>query len=190
MTPIFMRIWLMKITSVLARLQAGQLVAHFALDFGARRQRGDRVDDDAIDAARAHQHVRDFEALFAGVGLRDQQVRHVHAELCGIAGVQRVFRVDVGGDAAGLLDFGDDVQAQRGLAGRLRPVDLHHPAARQAADAQSDIEAQRAGGNGLNVIDRQSFAHLHDGALAELFFDLGQGGLECLALVLVHFLLP
>jgi hypothetical protein len=47
------------------------------------------------------------------------------------------------------------VQAQRGLAGRLRSVDLDHPAARQAADAEGDIEPERAGGNGLDVVDCQ-----------------------------------
>ena len=91
MTPIFIRIWLMKMTSVLARLmfagelaqrlahqprlQAGQLIAHLAFDFGLGHQRRDRVDDDHVDAARAHQHVGDFEALLAGVGLRDQASR-------------------------------------------------------------------------------------------------------------------
>jgi hypothetical protein len=45
-----------------AGLQAGQLVAHLTLDFGLRHQRGDRVDDDHVDAAGAHQHVGDFQA--------------------------------------------------------------------------------------------------------------------------------
>jgi hypothetical protein len=167
MTPIFMRIWLMKMTSVLvrlmlagelaqrlahqARLQAGQLVAHLALDLGLGRQRGDRVDDDDVDAAGAHQHVGDLERLLAGVGLRDQQVVDVDAELLGVARVERVLGVDEGGGAAELLHLGDDVQGQRGLAGGLRAVDLDHPAARQAADAERDVEAERAGGDGLDV---------------------------------------
>ena len=57
------------------RLQARQLVAHLAFDLGLRHERRDRVDDDDVDAARAHQHVGDFEPLLAGVGLRDQQSR-------------------------------------------------------------------------------------------------------------------
>src|SRR5574337_1751168 len=71
-----------------AGLQAGQLVAHFAFDFRLRGERGDRVDDDDVDAARAHQHVGDLERLLAGVGLRDQQVGDVHAELLGVADVE------------------------------------------------------------------------------------------------------
>jgi hypothetical protein len=35
-----------------------------------------------------------------------------------------VLGVDEGGDAAQVLSLGDDVQGERGLAGRLRPVDL------------------------------------------------------------------
>jgi hypothetical protein len=62
-TPIFMRIWLMKITSVLAleieavslrsawlirrACRPGSAVAHLAFDFGPRRQGRHRVDDDA-----------------------------------------------------------------------------------------------------------------------------------------------
>ncbi len=56
------------------RLQAGKLVAHLALDLGLGRQRGDRVDDEDIDGARTDQRVGDLERLFAGVGLRDQQI--------------------------------------------------------------------------------------------------------------------
>ena len=58
-----------------------------------------------------------------------------------------MFGVDIGGDAALLLDLGHDMQRQRGLAGGFRAVDLDHAAARQAADAERDVEAERAGGN-------------------------------------------
>ena len=54
-------------------------------------------------AARAHQHVGDLERLLAGVGLRDQQLADVDAELAGVDGVERVLGVDEGGGAAGLL---------------------------------------------------------------------------------------
>ena len=56
-------------------------VAHLAFDLGLGRERGDRVDDDDVDRARAHQHVGDLERLLAGVGLRDQQLVDVDAEL-------------------------------------------------------------------------------------------------------------
>ena len=51
-----------------------------------------------------------------------------------------------------LLHFGDDLQRQRGLARRLRAVDLDDAPARQAADAERDVEAERAGGDGLDVL--------------------------------------
>ena len=169
-TPIFMRIWLMKMTIVLvrldgagelaqrlaheARLQAGLRIAHLAFDLGLRRERGDRVDDDHVDRARAHQRVGDLERLLAGVGLRDQQVLQVDAELLRVLDVERVLGVDEGADAAALLRLGDDVERQRGLAGRLRAVDLDDAAARQAADAERDVEAERAGGDDLDVVDR------------------------------------
>ena len=192
----------MKMTSVLARLmlpvslrsawlirracRPGQLVAHLAFDFGLRHQRRDRVDDDDVDAAGAHQHVGDFERLLAGVRLRDEQVADIDAELAGVDRIERVFGVDEGGGAAGLLHLGDDLQAQRGLARGFRPVDLDDAAARQAADAERDVEPERAGRHDLQVVLDLGVAHLHDRALAELLFDLRQRGGERLAFVVVH----
>jgi hypothetical protein len=105
-------------------------VAHLALDLGARRQRGDRVDDDQIDRTGAHQRVGDLERLFAVVGLRHEQVVELDAEPPRILGVERVLGIDERAHAAGALRLGDRVQRQRGLARRLRAVDLDDAAAR------------------------------------------------------------
>ena len=173
MTPIFSRIWLRKISIVLlldtdagelaqrlahqARVQADMAVAHFALELGARHQGGDAVDHQHVHRARAHQRVADFQRLLAGVRLADQQIVHVHAELAGIGRVQRVFGVDERAGAAAFLRLGNGVQRQRGLARAFRPVDFHHPAARQAADAQRQVQAQRAGGDDLDLlVDRRA----------------------------------
>ena len=99
-----------------ARLQARQLVAHLAFDLGLGYQRRHRVDHDDVHAARAHEHVGDLEPLLAGVGLGDQQVAHVHAELAGVDRVERVLGVDVGRDPARFLHLGDDLKAQGRLA--------------------------------------------------------------------------
>jgi hypothetical protein len=102
----------------------------------------------------------------------------VDAELLGVADVERVFGVDEGAGAADTLHFGDDLQRERGLAARFRAVDLDHPAARQAADAERHVEAERAGGDDFDVFDDLAFTKAHDRALAELLFDLGQRGLQ------------
>ena len=64
----------------------------------------------------------------------------------------------------------------------LRAVDLDDPAARQAADAERDVERDRAGGDDL---DRRAglVAEAHDRALAELLLDLGERDLERLVAV-------
>jgi hypothetical protein len=62
-----------------ARVQAHLRFAHFAFDFSLGRERRDRVDDDHVHGAGAHQHVGDLERLLAGVRLRDQQVVDVDA---------------------------------------------------------------------------------------------------------------
>jgi hypothetical protein len=43
------------------------------------------------------------------------------------------------------------VQRERGLARAFRPVDLDDAALGQAADAERDVEAERAGGDRLDV---------------------------------------
>src|SRR5512135_873043 len=156
-----------------ARLQARQLVAHLTFDLGLGHQRRNRIDDDDVDASRADEHVGDLQPLLAGVGLRDQQVADVDAQLPCVDGIERVLGVDVGGGAACLLDLGDDLQAQRGLARGFRTVDLDDAAPRQATDAERDVEPERPGRHHLQVVLDLGIAHFHDRALAELLFDLG-----------------
>ena len=160
------------------RLQADGLVAHLALELGARRQRRHRVDGDEVDRAGAHEHVGDLQRLLAVVGLGDEQLVDVDADLLGVERVHRVLGVDEGADAAELLGLGDDVVHQRRLAGGLGAEDLDDPPARHPADAQREVEGQGAGGDGVDAHPRPRVAHAHDAALAELPFDLGQGALE------------
>ena len=156
------------------RLQADVALAHVTVDFSLGHQRRDRVDDDDIHRAGAHQCVTDFQRLLAGVGLRDIELVDIHAQRLGIDGIQRVLRVDEGRRAAHLLRLRDHVQRHGGLTGGFRPVDLDDASARHAADAQRNIQLQAAGGNGLHI-HGGLFAQLHDRALAELLFNRPQG---------------
>ena len=169
-----------------AGLQAHVRVAHFAFDFGFGGERGDRVDHHHVHAAGTHQHVGDFQRLFAGIGLRNQQVVDVDAEFLRIRRVKCVFSVDERRGAAEFLHFGDDLQRERRLAARLRAVDFDHPAAWQAANAQCDIEPQRSGRYRLNVARDIVVAKAHDRALAELLFDLPECCGKCLHFVFSH----
>ena len=121
--------------------------------------------------------------LLAGVRLRDQKVVDIDAELSRIDRVERMLRVDEGADAAALLRFGDGVERERRLAGGFRPVNLDHAAARQAADAERHVEADRAGGDGGDLHHLAVLAEAHDGALAERALDLRERGIERLRLV-------
>ena len=126
------------------RLDAHERVAHLAFDLGPRHEGRDGVDDDDVDAARADQRLGDLERLLAGVRLADQQLVHVDAAGPGIARVERVLDVDERGDAAARLGLGDDVLADGRLARRLRAEDLGDPAARDAADAERQVQGDRA----------------------------------------------
>ena len=50
-------------------LQSHLRVAHLAFDFRLRHQRGNRVDDDDIDSARADEHLDNLQRLLSVVGL-------------------------------------------------------------------------------------------------------------------------
>ena len=98
-----------------------------------------------------------------------------------------MLRVDEARDAAPLLDLRHHVQGDGGLTGRFRSVDLHHAALRHAAKSQSQIQAQRAGGNGLHVHAGGRITEFHDGALAVGLLDLGQCRCQCfLFCIVIH----
>src|SRR5579871_3314827 len=126
------------------RLQAWKLVAHLAFELGLRRQSGNRVDHHHIDAPGAYERVGDLERLLARVGLRDQKLIDIDAEFARIDRIERMLRIDIGDDSALLLRFGHRMESERGLAGRLRSVDFDDAPAREAADAERDIEPEGA----------------------------------------------
>ena len=161
-------------------LDAHEAVAHLAFDLGARHERGDRVDDDAVDAARADERLGDLERLLAGIGLADEELVDVDAAGPGVARIERVLDVDEGDDAAARLRLGQDVLADRRLARRLRAEDLGDPAARDAADAERQVERDRAG---RDRVEDELLARpeLHDRAAPELLLDRRQRGVDRLA---------
>ena len=147
-------------------------VAHVALDLRPGGQRRHGVHHHHVDGAGAHQCFADLKALLSGIRLGDEHGVDVHAQRTGIGGVKGVLGVDEGHLTAPLLGLGHDVQGQCGLAGGFRAVDLDDAPLGHAADAQRDVQRQRAGGDGLHH-DMGVFAQPHDGALAKVLFDLG-----------------
>jgi len=127
------------------RLHADALVAHLAFNLRARHERRHGVHNDNVQRAGAHKRFDDVQGLLAGVGLVDQKILDIHAELARILRIECMFGVDERGDAALLLGLRDHVQRQRRLARRLRPVDLKDTPARDTADAERDVERRRAG---------------------------------------------
>ena len=152
-------------------------VAHFALDLGAGHHGSHRVNDNGVDGAAAHQRFTDLQRLFAGVRLAHQQAVDVHTQSPGVHRVQRVLHVDKGHLAAGLLRLCQHMQRQGSFAAGFRAVNLDHAAAGHAAYPQRNIQRQAAGADGVHLHGHVG-AQLHHGALAELLFDLCQGGFQ------------
>ncbi|MNV55214.1 hypothetical protein D3C71_1474410 [compost metagenome] len=110
----------------------------------------------------------------------------MHPQFLGVLHIQRVFGIHKRAGTAQLLHLGNHLQRERGLARRFRAIDLDHTATGQAAHAQRDIEAQRAGGDNLDVLDHLTFTQAHDRALAKLLLDLGERSGQGLGLFGVH----
>src|ERR1700709_1347901 len=140
MTPIFIRSWLMKMTrhldleiepvsfrrdcdirracrptwlspispSISARGTKAATESMTRMSTAVERD-SDVRDADGVGAG---ERVGDLERLLAGIGLRDDEIVDVDAELAGVDRVERMLGVDEGGDSAGLLRLGDRVQAQ------------------------------------------------------------------------------
>src|SRR5664280_1126045 len=161
-----------------AGLQANMTVAHFAIEFGLGNQRSYRVHHQHVDCARAYQGLGDLQRLLAVIGLRDQQVVDVDTQLGRVDGVKRVLGIHEGRHAALLLRFPNYLQRDGGFARRLRPEDLDHASARKAADAQRRVKRDRSRGDHGDGDDRTLAPQLHDGAFAELLFDLSHGQVD------------
>ena len=157
-------------------------VPHLALDLGLGNQGGHRVHHDHVDRAAADQDLDDLERLLPRVWLADQQVVDLDADPRGVERVQGVLRVHERGYAPLLLRLGDHVQGDRRLAGRLRAVDLDHPAAGHAADAEREVERERAGRDDGDVSGGGDLTELHDRALAVAALDLLDRCAQCLVL--------
>jgi len=150
-------------------------IAHLAVQLGLGNQGGDGINDQHVDGAGAHESFGDLQCLLARVGLRNQQVVDVHAQFFGVGGVEGVLGIDKSGQAAQLLRLGDDLQADGRLARGFGAEDLADAAAGDAADAQSRVEADGAGGDHGNRDESFFGAETDNRPFSKLFFDLCKG---------------
>ncbi len=91
-------------------------VSHLSLDLRLGCEGGHRVYHHHIDGAGAHQHVGDFEGLFAGVRLGDQQLINIDPQLSGIVGIEGVLGINKSRRTALFLGFGQHMKSQCGFA--------------------------------------------------------------------------
>ena len=99
-----------------------------------------------------------------------------------------MFGIDIGRHAALLLNFGNHMQRQGGLARGFGAVNLDHAATRQPADAQRNIQAQRTGGNRVARQAQITRAQLHHRALAKSPIDLAERGFQRALAIRILFL--
>ena len=119
-----------------AGLEAHMGVAHLPFELGLGDEGGDRIDHDHVHRAAPDEDLGDLEALLAEIGLGDEEVVDVDADLGRVGRGEGVLGVDEGGLAAHPLGRGDDMEGEGRLPRRLRPVDLDDAAAGESPDAR------------------------------------------------------
>src|SRR5205823_340988 len=115
-----------------------------------------------------------------------EEVVEVDAQLLRVRGIERMLGIDKRGHAAKLLRLGNHLQGKRRLSGRLGSENLDDAAARNAADPEREVDADRAGRNRVDRLNRALLAQAHDRSFAELLLDLADGqidGLGALAIL-------
>src|SRR5215470_9348971 len=142
-------------------------VAHLALELGAGNEGCHRIDHQHVYRSGADKRVGNLERLLAGIGLGNQQFVDVDAELASVGRIEGMLGIDESAGPTSPLSFGDDMQSQGRFTGALWSVYLDDTAARQAADAKRDIEAERTGGDHLGIRRGLARSELHDRALAK-----------------------
>ena len=123
---------------------------------------GHRVDHHDVERVRADEHVGDLEGLLPRVGLGDQQLVDVDADLLRTPGPWRARR-RCRRRCRRCAGPRPPRHGQRGLAGGLGAVHLDDPASGQAADAEGEVEGRGPRRGGLHV-HGALLAHLHHGA--------------------------
>src|SRR5581483_6556369 len=129
-------------------------VPHFTIQFGLGDKGGNRIDYQDVDGAGADEGFGDFEGLLTVIGLRNQQVVDVDPQFFGVAGIQCMFGIDKGSHPTAFLSFGNDLEGDRGLAGRFGTKNLDYPPSWKPAYTQRCVARNRSGGNDGDRNDR------------------------------------
>ena len=154
-------------------------IAHFTFQLSPRDKSGHRINHQNINRARTHQCIGDLERLLARIGLGNQEIININAQLFGIGRIQRMLGINNRTGAPGLLRFSNNMQSQCGFTGTFRPVNFCNTPTGQPANAKANIQADRACRyRGNPVMELALAIKLHNRAFTECTFDLPQRGIK------------
>ena len=153
-------------------MQAYMGIAHVAVDLRLGDQGCHRVYNNDVNGAGPDHGLGDLQSLLTAVRLGNIEIVNIHADIFGIDRIQRVLGVNKAGDAAPFLHFRDHMQGHGRLTGGFRSVDLNDPASWNAAQSQSDIQAQGTGGRCFHFHHGRGISQFHHRAFAVLFLYL------------------
>src|SRR5690606_36198842 len=155
------------------RLQPNVRIPHLTLDLSPRHQRSHRIHHHHINRARPHQQLHDLKRLLTRIRLRHQQVLNVHTQRSRIHRIQRMLSINERSHTPNTLRLSHDMQSQRRLTPRLRPIHLNDPTPRHTTNPKRQIHRQRPRTDHTRPHElRRPRPQTHDRALTELPLDL------------------
>src|SRR5580698_9505625 len=160
MTPIFSRIWLMKMRQV-RDLATMPVSLRSAWDM---RRACKPIEGSPMSPSSS--------ALGTRAATESTTMMSTLLERISVCAISRACSPLSGGDAAEFLGFGYDLQSERGFTAGFRAVDFDDAAAGETADAQREVERQAAGRNDADRHQHVAVAQAHDRTLAVVLFDL------------------
>ena len=90
-----------------------------------------------------------------------------------------MFDIDEGRESPALLGLGNRGEGERGFTRGFRSEDLDNPSPREAADSESAVNQEVSGWDSFDI-HTGVVAQAHDGGIAEVFLNLGNGKIKVL----------
>jgi len=192
MTPIFSRIWFVKMQQVRAfemsevNLRRAALINRACaptvtspISPSSSAFVTSAATESSTITSSALERFNDTERFLARTRLRHEQIVKIDPQLSGVCRIKRVFDVDEGSESAALLRLRDHSESQRRFAGGFRTENFDHATTWKAAHAQRAIDQNVARGNDIDI-DNLVVAQAHDRAVAVILGDLLDGEIEIL----------
>ena len=143
-------------------LQAHMRIPHLAVDLSLGHQCRHRVYNHDIHCAGTNHGLRYLQRLFSVIRLGNVEIVNIYPDPLRIYRIQSMLGVNKACNTSPLLYLRYNMKRNGRLTAGLRTIYLNYPPLGDPAQSQSDIQAERACWDRLNIHIRTGIPQLHD----------------------------